>query len=56
MAVKTSSLALHLFYTDQVDNYTARTHKSQLSILVVPHPASCWPNTESHTILLKVKP
>lgn len=44
--------AMHLFYTDQVDEYTLVEHKSALSILVAPHPASCWPNTE----MLNVKP
>lgn len=38
--------AMHLFYTDQVDEYTLVEHKSALSILVAPHPASCWPNTK----------
>lgn len=45
---------MHLFYTDQVDECTTPEHKSALSILVVPHPASCWPNTKcwmsSHSI------
>lgn len=31
-----------LLYTDQVDEYSVPPHKSALSILVFPHPASCW--------------
>ncbi len=39
-----SSLSVHLFYTDQVDEHTVSEHKSAFTIVVVPHPASCWPS------------
>lgn len=45
-AIKTSALTMHLFYTDQVDKYTAKERKSAFSVSVLPHPASCWSKTK----------